>query len=460
MPIVLLFGAFALIATSAYVFSQLMLARPSLKTPSEIQSLLTARSGVWHGIAILNRQGNEPARSSADTLEDLFSNGLFADEGRDQENDSATVDLAAALVPDGGPAVFSPFSGLRFGLCTLRLAIEGNFKMLHSVGAFRTELREVNARLGARAFPYPDTVLFLATAGMPEGGGIVHGRVHFMPANIDSSGGRRRSRFAVNTRDIEELVQSHSARLGAVLDTGIVQKELTVASEIDLDKVGETVSGPLLIDATYHDITWREKRTVIVQGDLQFTGEPVVEDLTFLVGGEVRIFDRAEMRNVTIFTQGRVFLAGESQFQGNVTAMEAVEIYEAAKVRAPSAIVSLSKLDGGGEGENTEEKKSSFSVFVRDRAEVDGVLMSARPQGGVSTSTETLVRGIIWSEGKVCHQGNMEGIIRARNLVSREDPDNNEKNFLTGTIRDLETIYDYCLPYYVGRLSIIDWSES
>jgi hypothetical protein len=461
LPIVLFFAAFALIAVSAYVFNQLTLARPSLKKPARVQATLAARSGVWLGLAALNRQGNAAQSSAPDSIEDLFANGLF-DQDAGEADTGAGRPLEEALLPDAGALVLSPFSDQRFGLCTLWLAIEGNFKALHASGLFRGQSRTVAARLGARPFHAPDTVLFLSTPGMPEGGALIEGRVHFLPAHVDSAGGRR-SRFALNARDLEEMIESHTGRMGAALDTGLTQKELTITSSIDLDKIGDMVNGPLFIDATHHDIRWRARRTVTVQGDLQLTGDAHIEGVSFLVGGEVRIFDNTQLRDVTIFARERVFLAGESVFRGNIAALGAIEIYEAATLSYPSVAASFSKLDNtgaaaGGEGEAAN--KPSFSLFVRDRAVVDGVLLSARATGGVSIGSESRIRGIVWSEGKVCHEGEVEGVIRARNLVSREDPDAASRNFCNGRIKELESIGEYSLPYYVGELSVIDWSES
>jgi hypothetical protein len=461
LPVALFFAVFALILTSVYLSGQFGLHQPALRAPIDFQALLAARSGIWRGLAMLNNQETRaPGAQARDSLDDLFEFGMF-DGIHDTASDTNATD--ALLVLDGFPLHITPFSDPAFGVCTLSLSLQGAFERLESIGAYRDKRRIASALMGSRPFMHSDTVLFLKTPGAPRGTGFVDGRIHFIPIDTVKQKGAGRSRFSASPGDMEEFINGYKGKLSQVLDSAIQNLPLTISGVDQLPSIPENVNGPLIIDGSYHDIVWKEDRTIQVMNDLQFTGDVLIEDVTFIVGGETKIFDKARLKNVSIFSQKSAFVADESEFEGSLIAIGNIEMYGEAKIRGKSLIVgvgpSSTKAETKAKQGDEQSAKSPFAVYLRDRATADAAILSLHANGGLFVGADAQVRGVAWSESRACIEGRIEGVVRANVLCAREDPGNGQQNTLNGVIKPLETIADYHLPFFIGELSILTWNE-
>ncbi len=451
LTVILIFATCAFFTVSTFVLSQFSFSKEALVRPRRIQALMTARSGIILGIHLLNkdRSYKDPEVAISDSLTDPFGYGLFGDD-----DEQSTVEDTVLSI--GGEAItLSPFVDTSFGLCTLEVKSSGNYLELTSVGRFLQKSAKVTATLGSLPFVTPDTVLYLEVAGHPEGPGSVSGMISSIAVKVDS-GAAPSNTFHVSRKDLESSLSDYKNRISLV-DSGLQQTPLTITENEQLKELPGQIEGSLMLDGQYRDLHWASESTMVILGDLQTTGDVVLEDLELIVGGEVKLFDNTQLKNVTIFSQSRVYLGNQSRFQGQITAESDIEIYDDAVVEAPSCIVATGgtqKRDAAAEGID-----GKFTLHVRNRSSVEAVLISTRAEGGILTEPETTVKGILWAEGRVCHQGQLQGIIKAKCLVTEENPFHTEKNMLEGSIEPLERVSHYVFPFYIGDLSVTAWKE-
>lgn len=476
--IVLIFSIIAFITISVYVTSQFFFARTLRKEPAKLQALLNARSGVWYAMAILNKEVGmlQSESDSSDTsLSDLFGMDMF-DRKEIIEEEPSSIDESTALLDEPSDTICLFDSTILF---TYLIKPSAFFQILESEGIYRAYVKNASATLGSKPFLSPDTVLFLSTPGIPEGTGDYNGRIAFISESIDSSDSLQRKRFFVNKDKLRGIVEEFRGPLGAMADTMVRNTPLTIQYNDELADIPDTISGPLFIDGSHRDLTWKEERTIYVIEELQITGSVYLEGMTFIVGGDVKILDEARLKSVEIFSSARIFFAGESVFNGNAMACADIEIYEEAAIAGKSIIVSTGLSKSGQHIENTNsleeavpmkegEKKANpeqkkkikpYSAYIRDQASFDGVLIDLRRLGGISTDEETVIQGILWAEGRVCHKGRMKGIIKSAVLVDESEPMKVVSNSLAGSIQVLDEIGEYFLPYFIGHPVIKDWKE-
>lgn len=503
--IVLLFAVVTVISASIYVTGQFNFTKSFRKDPAKLQSLLNARTGIWYGLALLDKQlSNKIAKQQeglADTTDksSLFGEDLFDDE---KPRDSSTQDEAVQLLgSDMDTLEVYPFKNDSvFGPVNIFLHHTGNFRILESTSLFKRQRRKVIVKLGSRPFFYPDTVLYLGTPGMPEGEGDVDGRIAFLQKSIDESDSLQQKRFHVDFDELRTIVNNYRQPLVALGDSMELEEPLTVQYSDECLQIPDTVGGALFIDGSYRDVIWKEKRKVYVLEELQVTGEVRIENVTFVVAGDVKILDQAVLNSVEIFTASRLFCANESKvLASSAIACGDVEIYEEAQILEKSVIISAG-LSGGNrtspktqgdldedglpsqeqkkkqldedhpsreqdvptqkKGTKKSRKKSKpYSLFVRDQAIVDGVLIELRELGGIKTDMETVIKGVLWSRARVCHVGRMAGVIKAFVLVDQTEPMNVSRNYINGTIKRLSSIDEYFMPYYFGKSTIVSWQE-
>lgn len=444
VTIVLIFSTCAFISVATYFFSQYRLRKRAIQRPLQLQSLLAARSGILLGVDLINKSRIYDNQTEIDPIDDPFGFGLFEEEDEFSDEEELAI--------GGEPITLFPFTDTGFGVCTLQVKSAGNYLQLRSVGHYSKKSSQVSATLGSVPFISPDTVLYLEVAGIPEGGSV-SGMVTTISLQGDSG---KPSGYTISHKDLKESIDQYQSQI-SIIDSGLQHTPLTISDNDELDELPEKIEGSLSLDGQFIDLHWKSESTFVILGDLQTVGDVVIEDVELIVEGEVKLFDKTTLKNVTIFSQNTVFLANQSQFQGQITSQGDIEIYDDAVVAAPSCIVAAGtpkKKDAEAEG--TDEK---FTLYVRNRATVDAVLISASDGGGILTEAETVAKGILWAAGRVCHQGQLQGIIRAKCLVSEENPFLTEKNVMQGAVEPLERVSHYVFPFYVGDLSITAWKE-
>ena len=484
--IVLVFSIIAFITISAYVSSQFFFARTLRKEPAKLQALLNARSGIWYALAMLDKEvgKQEGSVDSSDTsMSDIFGMDMFDRRELDGEEPSS-VEETTAMLEEQSDTISLCDSTIQF---TYLIKPSAFFQVLESEGVCRKYHKQASVTLGAKPFSSPDTVLFLSTPGLPEGTGNCDGKVAFITESIDSSDSLQRKRFFVNKEKLRGIVEEFRGPLMSMGDTMVRNEPLTVQHNDEFSDIPDTVSSPLFIDGSSRDLSWRAERTIYVIEELQITGSVYLEGMTFIVGGDVKILDEARLKSVEIFSAARIFFAGESLFNGNAMACADIEIYEEATIAGKSIIIStgLSKsgqkagradpleeaapLEEMGPGEEAvpkhkvsskkKKKIKPYSAYIRDQASFDGVLIDLRRLGGISTDEETVIQGVLWAEGRICHKGRMRGIITSAVLVDESEPMKVVSNSLAGSIQVLNEIGEYFLPYFMGQPVIKEWKE-
>lgn len=474
--IVLIFSIITFITVSVYVISQFNFARVLRKEPAKLQALLNARSGIWYGLAMLDKEvgAMQSDSGSSDTsLSDLFGEDMF--EHEEKEEDEPSLDEVPVLSDVESETIALFDSTILF---TYLIKPSAFFQILESEGVYRDYSKNASVILGSKPFVSSDTVLFLSTPGLPEGTGHFDGKVAFIAESIDSSDSLQRKRFFINREKLVGIVEEYIGPLFAVAESLALNPPLTIQYNDDFTEIPDTVLGPLFIDGSSRDLYWRAERQIYVVEELQITGSVHLENMKFIVKGDIKILDEAKLKSVELFSGARIFFAGESDFNGNAMAYADIEIYEQAAIKGKSIIIStgLSKKEEVKEQQDEQEvdkkvkkvKKKSpkkkpeikpFSAFVRDQAIVDGVIIDLRRLGGIFTGEETVIRGILWAEGRVCHKGRMKGVVKSSVLVDESEPLKVVSNSLAGTIDRLNTIGEYYLPFFIGQPVIKEWKE-
>jgi hypothetical protein len=435
------------------------------KQPAKLKALCNARTGVWYGLTLLDKKMIDSIGVGKDTtVEGLFGEDMFKVGFDNKQDDSATDSTMLTLECGGPPLAIIPFDSALLGSIELTLLPSGFFRILKSKGIFRKDTAEVIETIGSRVFNYPDTVAFLKTQGMPEGSGFIDGRIAFITPSIDSSDSTQKKRFTVDRKELTAILNDHKPP--KLSDSGLIQNPLLIKDNDELEKIPDTIYSPLFIDGTMHDIVWKTNRTIYVLEQIQITGTVTIENIIFVAGKDIKILDKTKMHNVELYTTEKIFLAGETVFGGKALACGAVEIYDNCSVEEKSVILSVGKETNnagsnppGGLQVDPNGAITLFSVFVRDQAKVDGVIIALDNLAGIKIEKDAVVQGIVWAESRVCVAGRVRGIVKAFVLVDENEPIAVVRNIINGSIKELPSISDYFMPYFFGNSSIISWKE-
>lgn len=467
---VLILSTAAVVLILVYIKTQYTFSGPSIKKSHSLQALLNARSGIWYGLELIQKK-SENSFSKDDKLsqkainDSIFSSDLFSEESNENSTKTNELDSIISLVPYDSS----------FGKINLNIEKDDFYITLKSEGVMRSSSSIVEAQIASRPFVNSDTVLYLETISPVKGIGYVGGRTAFLKKSIDSSSNNSEKRFHVDKNGLKNFVLSYEEALSSNNDTAIKEMPITVFYEDEFDGVSDTVKGPLFFDGTSRDLIINGNgRTIIVYEELQFTGTVIINDITFVAAGDIKLLDETHLKNSILFTKSRMFMADKSRFNGTALSKGVVEVYGEASVEERSLIISMGaglkpvkkKLKEKGKDLLNTVKTDSlstrlFSVNIRDNATIDGILidMGKATEGGISTAKETLLRGVLWSEGTVCHRGELEGVIKAKVLVDDDHLTATTENFLEGDVKPFKGLEYYLFPIYFGKPVLIDWRE-
>lgn len=477
MTMVIFYASIGMLIAFSYLFHQMGLSKISLRSPAVLQARFNARSGIYKSFYQLIDSLPTDTLPTLSTLDSTFGSSMFTSF---TDTLPRTVDKPSL---DGTPFKYLLFSDTlsdSTNLCEVALEPEGGELVITSIGSCRGTERTVTALLGSRIPAFPDTVILYRNS-LEWDGNEPNGTI--VPTN-DST--------AYNEMWYNELIDRYQTRITDT-DTFLLDPPLIIQSRHDLDKIKPVVYGPLMIDGAHVEIPWKDTGTIIVKGDLQMTGEVIIEGLQFIVAGEVKILDESILRDCSIFTNSRLFIGDEASFSGNALAMHSITVYGKAKVADKSSLITGSSRAGSG---NSTSDSLKFSLLIAEEASVDAVCIALDTPGSIKTDLETTVTGILWAHHLVCHRGTMAGLICARRIVDCDDPeqmitdDNMEDvltpdqpdnpdgsakqkndtstestlkalvNRMTGSLEPLPEITDYSLPFFIGRLSILSWREN
>jgi hypothetical protein len=463
LPIVLLFAVFAAIVTVMYIAGQYTIARPFLGGAASFQALCTARSGIWKGMQIMSQPAPDTL-SGINTLDTMFNKKLFGDQTQ-----AMTSDPSSGLVPGDSPTVVSPFSSDSFGEASLSLSCTPGFKVLTSKGTFHSSKKSVRAFFGGRLYTTPDTVCILMTAGKPEGGGVIDGKMAF-PAPAAPVGDSGVKAGGLRMKELIALVAYYRTLLSEESDTMMLKAPLTIQSSDGLADLPDVVSGPLFLNGASGRLVWKEKRRVKVLGDVQITGAVSIEDVELIAAGEVKCFDDARLRNVSVFCLNRFIVKDRAVFSGNVLTLASVLVCKFGRIEDRSVIVAYGENRPLSADSARKKIQIPLSVYLIQNAWVDGSIIACGSPGGVRIDQGVVVKGIVWAAGAVVHDGTLYGILRANNLTDlgtmmarskvKQGPTvSSPTNTLTGTIRRYPPVTEYFCPFFMGTFCVIRWEE-
>ena len=470
LPIVLYFAAIGMLTVFTYLYHQYSFSRVPLGSPSSLQALLNARSGIYKAFYLLIDSTQVDTLKTISTLDTAFGSDLFI--GID---DTAALHDGERPQFDGTPVIYQLFENdsPSVGECEVTLEPEGGLFDLKSIGRYRKLERTVTATIGSRAPALPDTVVLYRNSypwdHEPSAGTVV---------SLEDTKQVNSSWFSnLTDRYLTDLTES---------DTLLLAPPLLIQSSHDLKKVDSIVQGPLIIDGSHLTIVWKDTGTITVKGDLQITGEAEIEGLTFIAAGEIKVLDETKMVKVNLFTPNRLFLGDKARFEGNALALHSITIYGEASVTGRSSLITGSVKSPSS---NAASDSLKFSLLISEEATVDAVCIALETPGSIKTDEGTVISGILWAQHLVCHRGRMAGLICAERVVNCDDPDqmvNSStsgiaplpedssgsqpqsktpevatvlQNAVPGLIEPLPEIFLYHLPFFIGRLSIISWRE-
>lgn len=469
LPGVMIFAVITFITVSAYLFTQIALARPSLRKPQDLQALLNARSGIWYALDYIRDSTATDTLKTINTLDSLFGQDLF-EEQTGNNGAIGTGDWYEAF-----PLHVSPYTATGFDHCNVSVANDGGFVRLSSWGQFRSEERVVEVELGSRCVNAADTLLYLPNPDLPlQGNGLLMGRI-----------GTFNPREEVKSTELTRVISVYTEELLLDSTFGLVEAPLTIHDNEDFASIPNMVKGPLFIDGSFRELEWKTDRTVRVMGDLQLTGTSVIEGATFLVSGDIKVLDRTQLRDVSLFCTANVFIGDDAVYRGDILALKSITVYGNARVEEKSTLVVAGrnrrsakkvleaaeletelpeKRKGVSAKKSTEVKKSRdlmplYSIQLAEFAIVDATVIALRDPGGIKTGPGVVVRGVLYAQGTLCHNGELFGTAKATSIVDCRDPESLQTNVIVGTIRPMESVVGYRFPMFIGKPIILSWRE-
>jgi hypothetical protein len=318
---------------TTYLASQHLFKQQTLQTPKKLQALLTARSGLWAGLTMLDII-TDTTRAYNPTIAASLGIDLF----------SAIPDTSFApsfkINPESNTYVV-PFSDESFGACTLSLRNEGLLKTLSSRSNYRNQVKTLHATLGCRFRSSSDTLAYIwpsdsGTLSTPGVGGAVC----VMDTSVNPAVAKR---LKIDRAGIIRIFRHYRQRIALMPIASVEAEKYQILSNRDLVDFPHVVSRTLFIDGTAADIVWKEKKTIVVGADLQVTGNVSLSGLEFIVGGDIKLFGRIKLDSVTLFCNRRIFFGDEKiqcavTFQGQAMSCQTMEICPQTIIRGRSIL--------------------------------------------------------------------------------------------------------------------------
>lgn len=493
---VLIFSITAFFLVTVYIGSQFTLAQGHIHNSRKIQARLNSQSGIWYGLHILNTPftdsttdtlgkelktvGTDNDFSLMNTFDSLFNNDSNGDVGFLGVNDSLyRVNLFDSITETG-----DTFS---HGYVEVSSSIEGYKRKLYSKGFYHPRESEQHVILGSLPFTSSDTLLFINDQEKPlDGPGIVDGYIRYLketPIGFDIVD---TTLFLIRKDQLNSYVEDLEKSLVVSTDSLVLGEPKMIQHSDDFQTLSDTIHGPLFIDGSGTDIMYDTMRTIYVTESLQLTGRVELHNITFIVGGEVKLLDKAQLKNVEIFTPQKIFIESEAILKScSLLAKGNIEILGEAQILDKSIVISLgeqkkkTKTPVAPQKEdlpkkNTEKtskqqkKKNStvntkmqpaqapagtpvmpeYSIFIRESVKIDGIIIATSEKKGIFVDVDVEIRGALWTESTLTLKGQLYGAAKATKLFD-----------FFGSIKSLSNIHHYHFPYFMGALTILEWHE-
>lgn len=462
LPMVLIFAVTGLIIVSSFLYFHLSSLKIPVHSLTAAQALFNARSGIYKGFHELTHPKDTGyVNPLIDATNPSFGKSMFDSSSADSLSDSVNIDNKLTL--DGGSVMYSLYSRDSSDTAEVEMVSEGGSCVLKSTGRYKNVTMKIEAVLGSRIPVHPDTVAICYNINEWDAPGIRGTKTSRADSLADSVSPWLRTLISSNQETLSES------------DTGL-EPPLTIQSNRDLAKIPRVVNGDLLIDGSFHSLTWKDTGTYVVVGRMDISIDVYIEGIKFVVGGEITLSGKSRMNQVSLFSQSKIFIGDDSRFSGNALALNSVAIYGNAAVENKSTIIvsGSSKTDTSSSGTQKDTKpKKIYSIEIGDKAIVDGVLVALGSPGDIKTHEGVTVTGVMIAQKEIGHLGKMAGFMSAGRFI---DPETNLETPLTaggtdtasvksfinvvrGELEPLSTIDEYKQPFFIGKLTIVKWRE-
>jgi hypothetical protein len=452
LPLILIFSITAMITVLAFVAGQYMIARPAFISPSELQALLNARSGIWKGLEMLS-QPKTDTLARINTLAPDFNNSIF---GKPTE---AIFPNDNQLVADSSPVTVQPYSSDSFGSCDISLSYLGCFEMLSSKGLFRTRKKNITVKLGGIYPLAQDTVLYLESRLPIQT--PVRGKIHYGPSDTANS---------FRTKDFDQFISALTSEMTDSIDTMKPSLPLLIQHNDEFAKIPDIVRASLFIDGSHFDLSWKSKKKIIVRGDLQITKKVTIEGLTFLVTGETKLFDDTHARDVSLFCQKTISIGDRAVFSGTAITQMNILVFGAASVENKSMILVTRKPTAATKGKKnsgfikaSDKKTAVFSATFTGSSLIDATVVTLNDTLGIKIDKNVIVKGVLRTKGALSLDGKIYGIVHASKIVdgaaAMAGNSFSPISVIKGALLPIEDARKYYFPFFMGKLSILTWQE-
>jgi hypothetical protein len=456
LPTVMAFAIIAVVSVTTYHTTQQMFITRSMRMPAILQAQLTARSGVWAGMTLVNGLAR---KNGADNP------ALFTGLGRDMFLDLPDTGFSLTPIPlSESPQLVKPFSNQTFGNCSLSLCNDVCFKKMRSIGFYRNQRRSVEVVFGCRPFTSADTVVYM----MGDTGRLQARAISGAICRLDTGAMINPALpFGFDRKKIDSIFFAFSDTLDLRPRLLGGDDKFLVTSDNDLRDFPAAVNRTLFIDGSRRMITWREKKTITVGEDLQITGGALLKGLTFIVAGDIKLMGAITLDSVNLYCGGKLFFGDEQlvcsvRYNGQAMACKAMEICRNTEIEKKSLLIlgniaDPSPKSGPKRKSTTNPTQNDFGIYIRDNAAVNGTVICMDSTQGIKIFPNGRVEGIVWSESSVCHKGAIKGVLVARTFTGGEMGE--APSTIDGMVAPNEEIAEFLLPAGMGPLSILEWRE-
>jgi hypothetical protein len=468
LPLVLVISVAIIIVCLLYSASQIIFIKTSYKKPIELQALCNARSGIWKSFELIAKPSS--------TIDSMFNKNLFTIPK------DTFMDTIISGNLDDVPFNLELYSCDSFGDAEVCFSYLPCFRIISSKGRFKDLTKSVTAFLAGKLYSSSDTNCYLLNGTLPVGNGIIEGKVAILQDTVskkESSNIKKQKEKTnitniyipqINLDQISKVVYYYKSRLKCAVDTLLPSLPVLIKKNDQIEKVPDAINGALFVYDPLGDVNWNQKRRIYLTGDVQISGKAKLKNIEFVSGGEFRCFDDVVLDNVSVFCEKRFLLGDRVVFKGNVVCLSSCLIYKKARVENKSIIVTYGEnISKDKTGEKIARPRLPISVFISQEAFIDGIVIATGNGAGIKTDNSTTIKGVLWTDGLICHQGELMGILHAKQLIEfsvlmnmvRQGPNKpqNFPNYLTGSIKKIDNIEQYYGPFYLGKPFINQWIE-
>lgn len=471
LPLVLFFSIFALITISIYFLHQTAFTRLSVSSPVALQALLNARSGVYKAFCMIQDTAHRPdTLKTIDTRDSLFGDSMFNHGGITIPKKELTFDTI--------PHAIDIYNGDTFGTASVQYLPSGSDCIIVSTGEFRDRKRMVWAKLESHLPAMADTVVIVANR-------YPWNEPMHMTIKIDSAAV---APLGHGFPRLSHLLAWYNEQLLLLADSALIMEPLTIQSSDAISKIPAIVKGPLIIDGSFSDLAWNEDRAVTVLGDLQVSGTVHIKNVRFIVSGDVKLFDKSDLLNVSVYSTGGIWIKDFAHLSKcDLLALRTITMVGNAEVIDKSICVVAGTQSKAYSTDSLKQKinrslpkvppdtSMKFSLICEGATLFDGVGFALGQPGNIRTVRGAAIKGILWAVNAVCHEGKMEGLIRASKFVECSSilatsqpkgaagtgqlPQQAPVNAMTGEITPLQNSNEYPMPFFMDPLQMTVLNE-